>query len=104
MGWDAFGLPTENYAIQNHIHPKIVTKNANALSSSHIFCHFCSTSLWLYGSAISHLLLYHKSFISNTDLYKEASGKIKAIAPIVLEGTTHYYICLENSEDIFDLP
>ena len=27
MGWDAFGLPTENYAIQNHIHPKIVTEN-----------------------------------------------------------------------------
>ena len=27
MGFDAFGLPTENYAIKNHIHPKIVTKN-----------------------------------------------------------------------------
>ena len=27
MGWDAFGLPTENYAIKNHFHPKIVTKN-----------------------------------------------------------------------------
>ncbi|MDO5294576.1 MAG: leucine--tRNA ligase, partial [bacterium] len=27
MGWDAFGLPTENYAIKNHIHPAIVTKN-----------------------------------------------------------------------------
>ncbi len=27
MGWDAFGLPTENYAIQNKIHPKVVTKN-----------------------------------------------------------------------------
>ena len=27
MGWDAFGLPTENYAIKNKIHPKIVTEN-----------------------------------------------------------------------------
>ncbi|MBE6779557.1 MAG: leucine--tRNA ligase [Ruminococcaceae bacterium] len=27
MGWDAFGLPTENFAIKNHIHPAIVTEN-----------------------------------------------------------------------------
>lgn len=27
IGWDAFGLPTENYAIKNHIHPEIVTKD-----------------------------------------------------------------------------
>ena len=26
MGWDAFGLPTENYAIQNKIHPRVVTE------------------------------------------------------------------------------
>ncbi len=34
MGFDAFGLPTENYAIKNHIHPAIVTREniANFIS------------------------------------------------------------------------
>ena len=27
IGWDAFGLPTENFAIKNHIHPEKVTQN-----------------------------------------------------------------------------
>ena len=27
MGWDAFGLPTENFAIKNHVHPAKVTEN-----------------------------------------------------------------------------
>ena len=27
IGYDAFGLPTENYAIKNHIHPSIVTRD-----------------------------------------------------------------------------
>lgn len=36
MGWDAFGLPTENYAMKNHIHPEIVTKNNVARFKSQI--------------------------------------------------------------------
>lgn len=26
IGYDAFGLPTENYAIQHHVHPRVVTE------------------------------------------------------------------------------
>ena len=33
---------------------------------------------------------------------KSTSGKIEMIAPIVLDGNTHYYICLENQDDIYD--
>ncbi|MDD2972843.1 MAG: CvpA family protein [Lachnospiraceae bacterium] len=34
---------------------------------------------------------------------KTITGKITAIAPIVLEGNTHYYVCVDGSEDIFDM-
>ncbi|MDE7286671.1 MAG: CvpA family protein, partial [Lachnospiraceae bacterium] len=40
---------------------------------------------------------------SSSDLGKSVTGKIESISPIVLEGNTHYYICLENKEDIFDV-
>lgn len=33
---------------------------------------------------------------------KEASGVIEVIAPVVIEGNTHYYICLKGNELIFD--
>ncbi len=36
MGWDAFGLPTENFALKNHIHPAIVTKQNIARFRSQI--------------------------------------------------------------------
>ncbi len=33
----------------------------------------------------------------------KASGVISSISPVVIEGTTHYYVCIEGSEEIFDL-
>lgn len=40
---------------------------------------------------------------SQAEDLKSITGKIAGVSPIVLEGNTHYYICLENSEDIFDI-
>lgn len=37
------------------------------------------------------------------DEFKRAEGRLKTVSPIVLNGTTHYYVCLENSPDIFDI-
>lgn len=34
---------------------------------------------------------------------KSITGKITAIAPVVIDGNTHYYVCLENSDDIYDV-
>lgn len=39
----------------------------------------------------------------NAEARKSVSGRISSIAPVVLEGTTHYYICLEGKEDIYDI-
>ena len=36
MGWDAFGLPTENFAIKNHVHPAEVTKKSIARFKSQL--------------------------------------------------------------------
>ena len=36
MGWDAFGLPTENFAIKNHVHPAEVTKKTIARFKSQL--------------------------------------------------------------------
>lgn len=42
-------------------------------------------------------------YSQNEDLYKEKIGEIEFISPVVIEGTTHYYIGLKGSEDIFDI-
>ena len=39
----------------------------------------------------------------NSDLYVNVTGVIDNISPIVVEGTTHYYIILENNDAIFDV-
>jgi len=39
----------------------------------------------------------------NMEKVKKVSGVIEVSTPVVLEGTTHYYMCLEGKEDIFDV-
>ncbi len=39
----------------------------------------------------------------NTEDYPTVSGVIERIAAVTVEGSTHYYICLEGQEDIFDV-
>lgn len=39
----------------------------------------------------------------NHNIYEEITGKISAIAPVVVEGNTHYYVALENSDKMFDV-
>lgn len=39
----------------------------------------------------------------NTEFYQEKSGLIEVISPVVIEGTTHYYICLKDNNEIFDV-
>ena len=41
MGWDAFGLPTENYALKNHINPEIVTAQNVARFKSQLKAQMC---------------------------------------------------------------
>ncbi len=36
MGWDAFGLPTENYALKTGLHPKVITKKNVAVFKKQI--------------------------------------------------------------------
>ena len=40
---------------------------------------------------------------TNESLYEQAAGTIDAIAPIVIEGNTHYYILLKNSDKLYDV-
>lgn len=50
-------------------------------------------------------LLATNGISNNTDenLYEQISGKIDTIAPIVIEGNTHYYVLLENIDKLFDV-
>lgn len=49
-------------------------------------------------------LLNTNGIVSNSlDMGKSVTGEIENISPVVLEGNTHYYICLENKEDIYDI-
>lgn len=42
-------------------------------------------------------------FSENADEFISVTGIIEGSAPVVLEGTTHYYICLEKDDNIYDV-
>ena len=81
IGWDAFGLPTENYAIKNHIHPEIVTKNnvarfkkqIQSLGISFDWSHEINTTdpeyykwtQWIFLQLFKHGLAYKKEMAVN---------------------------------------
>lgn len=48
-------------------------------------------------------LLNTNGIVSTSVDRKSVTGKIESISPVVLEGNTHYYVCLENQSDIFDI-
>lgn len=52
--------------------------------------------------AYVHLLNTNGISKVEADKNKTIAGKITTMAPIVLEGMTHYYVCIENSDLIFD--
>ncbi len=39
----------------------------------------------------------------SSGVFETAKGKIASIAPVVIDGNTHYYVCLEQSDEIFDV-
>ncbi len=81
IGWDAFGLPTENYAIKNHIHPSIVTqqniarfkKQIQSLGISFDWSREVSTTdpsyykwtQWIFLQLFTHGLAYKKEMAVN---------------------------------------
>ena len=74
MGWDAFGLPAENFAIKNNIHPSIATANniANVKRQLHEISaiydwdrevdttdpNYYKWTQWIFVQMFKHCLLY----------------------------------------------
>lgn len=48
-------------------------------------------------------LLNTNGIVNENAVYEEKSGVIELISPVVIDGTTHYYICLKGNDEIFDV-
>lgn len=48
-------------------------------------------------------LLNTNGIVNENAVYEERSGVIELISPVVIDGTTHYYICLKGNDEIFDV-
>lgn len=84
---DAAGL-VKNYAMVNIAQYQIVAIGDTVLATEKTYLDLLKNNGVGSASTIDSLSI---------------TGKIKKIAPAVIEGTTHYYIILENSKEIFDV-
>ena len=110
IGWDAFGLPTENYAIKNHIHPEIVTKKNIARSLNE---RGCEVTVYPADTPAEEVLAANPDGImlsngpgdpkENVEIIKEIKKMYDSNVPIFAICLGHQLMALANGMDTYKL-